>query len=260
MEPLRTFIVSSVQRAERTPYDHDPYRPWDRPGAHSLPPAPDKPKKPAKRPPKVSHTPMAGRANTELVTTPEGKLRWRLSSALVAEIEHRLASGERVHAIATAMGISESPIRRVANGLRHRVGSASSDDARTLPTHKRTQTPVMVALPEGLSAPSALAVAARFAFEVRTLPVRISRSQTISTEPRTTMHVLDWQRRMSSYEFTEAPAGCLPRKPRKRVTGLSRGQMRDELRGHTRLLGMSINCHAINCAAPTSKRPPSPFV
>lgn len=65
------------------------------------------------------------------------------------------------------------------------------------------------------------------------------------------LHVLDWQRRMSGYEFSDPPAGCLPRKAHKRLCSMTREQLGETLRSHGVLVAL-----AINCAAPG--QPPQP--
>lgn len=256
MEPLRTFVVQAQQRAACTPFSGQPVAPWTTGKAQSLPPPPDRPKKQ----PRKSDSAISANPHMVRVATPEGRHRWVVSASAVAEVQRRVLACHSLSQIARAMGISTSKVCHIAQEMRE----AQKGENVLVASTKQTRTPVMVALPAPAgTAPSALAVAARFVFEVRALPMPITHTANVSTEPRSGTHVLDWSKRMSSYEYTEAPAGCLPRKPRKRVAGLSRGQMRDELRGHTRLLSMSINSHAINCAAranaPAPVRGPSPF-
>ncbi|MBK5148029.1 hypothetical protein IQ285_10085 [Burkholderia sp. R-69608] len=71
------------------------------------------------------------------------------------------------------------------------------------------------------------------------MPVCLSRLP----EPQR-VFVIDWQRRMSAYEYTVPPDGCLPKKRPKRISGMTHGQLREEMRGHTRVLPSAINCAA----------------
>lgn len=79
------------------------------------------------------------------------------------------------------------------------------------------------------------------------------------------MHVLDWQRRMSSYSFSDPPAGVIPRRQVKRIKVVVASQVKATglLGEHTGTFHAGMNPNntrasasasaracAINCAAP----------
>lgn len=244
-EPLRVFVVQSVQRAEHRIFDHDPVRPWDNPHCHSLPPAPDKPKKPQK-PPKVSSLSMRDRPNMALVVTAEGKRKWMLSAEAIAQIRRRIMAREPLWQIAQSMNVAHSKVSRLAKSMREMVVAATEVQSPTA-----QQAPVMVALAEGLSAPSAIAMAARFAFEVPALPVRITHTAKVSTEPRSGTHVIDWAARLDRIEFDGTPGQGKPKSGKARKCS-STADFRNVYPwpySHATCLNANPS-RAINCAAP----------
>jgi hypothetical protein len=76
----------------------------------------------------------------------------------------------------------------------------------------------------------------------RALPPMITLSVKASSDSRSGTFVLDWERRMARYEFSIAPKGVVPRKPRKRINPMSRKQLNKEL-GHDNI----VCAGAINC-------------
>ncbi|MFM0501946.1 hypothetical protein [Paraburkholderia caffeinilytica] len=78
---------------------------------------------------------------------------------------------------------------------------------------------------------------------------------------RQRLHVLTWRDRMNAYEYTEAPAGCRPKKRPKHTSGLSGSGLTRHQLGEALRLGKIVRPLAINCAAraPALARPLSPF-
>lgn len=228
MEPLRMFAVQSVQQAQTRKFEGQPYTPWENPYRHSLPPAPDVPKKkkrvvsPARDRamhdrPRASPEEME-RRKTVIYQMLEQHKTWReIAEALEIPVSH-------LYSMKTRLGIKTTPV-----------------------------IPVMVAVATDI------AKAAFFVFEVPVLPPLITRTARVSTEPRSGTYVLDWGRRMDSYEYTDAPEGCLPKKPKIRRVVPCKADFRN-VYGYPRPgMGMRINSkRSHNCAAPPA-RPRSPF-
>jgi len=226
-EPLRTFALSCVQQAQVRVYEGRPFEPWNNPYRHSLPPATDKRKKIAK--PKISNKRMADRPNMALVSTPEGRRRWSVMPEIAAETERRIVAGERPYRIAKALGLSTNMVQRLAKDLHQQPVEAT-------PANPKRQQSVMVALPGALPVPAtactSIAQAARFTFEVQTLPVRITRTVRISTEPRSRTHVLDWQHRMAAYAFDGEPGKGKPKGSRSSAKGCTHHQINGVMRSN----------------------------
>ncbi len=62
-------------------------------------------------------------------------------------------------------------------------------------------------------------------------------------EPQRTF-VIDWKSRLAAVEYSVPPTGCLPRKGRKCVSSMTRGQLAEALRSHGVLVPLAINCAA----------------
>ena len=207
MEPLRVFAVQAQQQAEHTVYEGQPYRPWENPHRHSLPPAPDRPKK---KPAKVRR---------EVATSEQAALR----ANLVAQL---LAQGKSTKSIAESLGLKDC--QSVYN-IKSKLKRAGVPVAKEFEVERAQPTPA--------PAPAIT-------------PACLSREP---EPPR--VHVIDWERRMSCYQFEGPPEQLKPKSARRRIKSMTPAQLRDELRGHTRMTASQINPgRAINCAAEDTAR------
>ncbi|CAE6803222.1 hypothetical protein R75461_05289 [Paraburkholderia nemoris] len=244
MEPLRVFALSCVKQAQTRVYEGQPYRPWDRPGAHSLPP----PAEPAKKKTKADRKPAHDNPNLARVITPRGKARWVLSAGTIAEVRRRISACDSLGQIAHSMGLSPSTVTRIGQKMRAaekekdaeaplsalpmpaKPGLAPPDPTGPRPTSPNLPFPA-IASPKADEPAMSTTCGPQLGYQE---PVRT--------------FVIDWKAKFDRMEFTSAPANCLPKKRPKRVSTMTHGQLREEMRGHTRVLPSAINCAAAPAA------------
>lgn len=192
-EPLRTFALMCMQQAQTRVYEGRPFEPWNNPYRHSLPPAPDRPKK------EPAGSAVGGnvRATREIV------------AARAAAVLQMLAEGRPAVEVAEALGIPSSYVHSIK--YRERLKGTAADDSPPVAT--------------------ALAKAAFFTFEVPALPPHITRTVQASTAPRSGTHVLDWQQRMAAYTFDGEP-GKKPKKSRSSHKGCTHQQINGVMRSN----------------------------
>ena len=242
-EEQRMHVVQSVQRARAQTFDGPAYRPWEWPGHHSLPPAEVPQKKAVKA--ERARLPVSEQSTMERVIGPSGRAKWVLSSAVVAEVRARLIAGDSIKAISIATGVGLNAVNRIARELRAAATAVAAEKEKgtevplsVLPMpakpHRTNPHPASPCLP-------CQAIVESKACET-TITSKCGQHQAYQEPQR--VHILVWEKRMDAYSFSDPPTGCLPKKGRKRVNGMTRHQMRDELRGHARPIPLAINCVA----------------
>ncbi|SAL55671.1 hypothetical protein AWB69_05985 [Caballeronia udeis] len=216
MDEPRLYVVQSMQRARLTPFEGHPVAPWTTGKSQSLPPLPDKPQKPKK---------AKAAAPAPAPVSPYPRL------PRDAAIKRMLEEGRTSAYIASALGVDANYVYGLKSKLK-RAGTLVVAAVTDVDSEQAEAVPAAVT-------PDASPV------QPACLPASPERVRT---------HILDWGARMGSYEYSSPPAGCVPRKARKRVNGMTRGQMRDELRGYARACPCAINC----AAAEHGPRPQQP--
>jgi hypothetical protein len=178
---------------------------------------------------------MSTRKNMALVRTPDGKHKWMLSGEAIAEIRKRIVAREPLWQIAQSMGVAHSRITALARDIRQGE-------------------PVVAATVDVEQAgPSAIAMAARFAFEVRALPMPVTRTARVSAAPRSGTHVIDWAARLDRIEFDGTPGQGKPKSGKARKCSSTADFRHVYPWPHAHATRTNANpspSHAINCAAP----------
>ncbi|MGX7001949.1 hypothetical protein [Caballeronia sp. KNU42] len=256
MDGTRMFIVQSVQRARAAQFDGPPIAPWTTGMSQSLPPVPDKPKK-AVKPASLAKGPMSNRPNMECVITAAGRQKWVLAPTIVEEVRARITAGQTTKTIAQAMHLPISTVSRVASGMRRET----------------VVTPVLAAVEKEKddheAAPSVVQLVPHQTLPHRDRPHRTKPDHTSPALPchnqptkaegpamlpmcgaqrgyqePARLFILDWERRMNAYEFEGEPGQGKPKKSRKRISSMTRGQLGETLRSHGVTVALAINCAA----------------
>jgi len=141
----------------------------------------------------------------------------RLESEVLAQVVRRINAGEQLKFISANTGVELHTLRRISQRM-------------------RVSTPVTV--------PAPVVVVPVVDVDIeRAAPASAPVCLPASPEPMRT-HILDWKTRFDAFEFSIPPAGCLPRKGRKRISSMTRGQLGETLRSHGELVPLAINCAA----------------
>lgn len=158
------------------------------------------------------------------------------------QVRRMLVNGDSVQRVAAALGMTGPAVSTAKYSLR-RAGLLVQAEPAPTPVAAPTPVECPVVQVDRVTAVVPAPVPAPAPTPVVCLPAHPEKQR---------LYVLDWQRRMNAFEFSNPPAGCLPGKGRKHRSGLTRGQIREHLGG-----GNSISPCAINCVASKQGQPPS---